>query len=257
MKIVARPSSLSATVIGGGEPRVDVTLTLYRRRIRLLMLAAIATLLLLSLAGQIAKHRFGLPNVGGLVSLFHVDDENNLPSWYQSVAYLCAAILLALIALPRLRRGAAFARHWGALGAIFVFLSLDEMGSLHERSTAPLQRLVDLPAGVWMSGWVILGLLGVAALGLAYLRFFFVHLGGRERVQVALAATLLVGGALGMETANAALDLGDVEERKQTLPYVALVHIEEALEMLGLAVFIDFLLGRLGRGPRIAIAAAP
>lgn len=257
MNFVGRPSPLSTIVAGRGEKRADVTLTLHRRRIRLLMLAGIATLLLLSLAGQVAKYWFGLPNVGGLVSLFHVDDENNLPSWYQSVAYLCAAILLALVALPRLRRGAAFARHWAALGGIFVFLSLDEMGSLHERSTAPLQSLVDLPAGVWMSGWVILGLLGVCALGLSYLRFFFVHLGGRERVQVALAATLLVGGAVGMEMVNAALNLGDVTERKQTLLYVALVHVEEALEMLGLLVFIDFLLGRLARGPRIAIAAAP
>jgi hypothetical protein len=256
MTIIGRHTSLSTRLVAQREPGADVALTLRRRHIRLLMLAAIATLLLLSLAGQIAKHLFGLPNVGGLVSLFHVDDENNLPSWYQSVAYLCAAVLLALIALPRLRRGAAFARHWGALAAIFLFLSLDEMGSLHERSTEPLQRLIDLPAGVWMSGWVILGLLGVAALGLVYLRFFFIHLGRPERVQVALAATLLVGGALGMETANAALDLGDVEERKQTLLYVVMVHVEEALEMLGLAVFIDFLLGKLARGPRIAIAAA-
>lgn len=227
-------------------------LALRRAGIRTLLLVVIAALLLLSLAGQIAKHRYGLPTMGGLVTFFYVDEENNLPSWYQSVTYLFAAVLLALIALPRRRQGAAFARHWAALAGIFVFLSLDEMGSLHERTTEPLQRLIEVPGPVWNSTWVVLGLLAVAAVGLAYLRFFL-HLSGRERTQVALAAGLLVGGAIGMEMANAAVNLGDLEVRKQTFRYAVMVHVEEALEMLGLAVFIDFLLGRLARDAPVRV----
>lgn len=218
------------------------------------MLLAIAILLLLSLAGQIAKYRFGLPTGFGLIRLFYVDEENNLPTWYQSIAYLFAAVLLALIAVPLWRQRATFARHWAALAAIFLCLSLDEMGSLHESTMEPMQRLIGVPVGAWAPTWVILGLLAVAVLGLAYLRFFFVHLAVRERVQVGLAATLLVGGAIGVEMANAAIDLGPQMTRKQTLTYVIMSHVEEALEMLGLAVFIDFLLGRLRRGPAIRVA---
>jgi hypothetical protein len=225
---------------------------LHRHRIFAVMLLVIVALLLLSLAGQIAKYKFGYPTGLGLISFFYVDDENNLPSWYQSIAYLFAALLLALIAIPLWREDEPFARHWFALSAIFIFLSLDEMGSLHERTIEPLQRLIGIPTGAWAPTWVVLGLALFALLALIYLRFFF-HLRWRDRAQVALAALLLVGGAVGVEMANSSLDLGPEIERKQTFQYAVMVHIEEGFEMLGLLVFIDFLLARLARTPTLRL----
>lgn len=260
MSIVQQSSSSSSSAsvsasIGLSEAHARVTLRLHRRQLRLLMSLSISALLLLSLAGQIAKYSFDMPTGFGLIRLFYVDEENNLPSWYQSVAYLFAAALLALIALPHWRQQAPFARHWAGLAAIFLFLSLDETGSLHESTIEPLQRLIGVPSGAWAPTWVVLGVIAVAALGLAYLRFML-HLSWRERVQVVLAAALLVGGAIGMEMANSAVDLGPEIARKQTFAYALMVHAEEGLEMLGLAVFIDFLLARLARERAISVAVA-
>jgi hypothetical protein len=225
---------------------------LHRHRIFITLLLCIVLLLLLSFAGQIAKYKFGYPTGLGLISFFYVDDENNLPSWYQSIAYLFAALLLALIALPLWRDDEPWARHWFALSAIFVFLSLDEIGSLHERTIEPLQRLIGVPTGAWAPTWVVLGLALFTVLALVYLRFFF-HLRWRERAQVALAALLLVGGAVGVEMANSSLALGPEIERKQTFQYAVMAHIEEGFEMLGLLVFIDFLLARLSRTPMLRL----
>lgn len=231
-------------------------LLLDRIAIRDGMLFAVAGLLLLSLAGQIAKYQLGFPTGLGLIDFFYVDNENNLPSWYQSVAYLFAAFLMALIAVPLWRKGRPFARHWLILAAIFAFLSLDEVGSLHERTIEPLQRLIGIPTGAWAPTWVVLGIAVVALLSIAYLRFFFGHLNWRERGYVVLSVSLLVGGAIGMEMANSAVDLGPEIQRKQTLHYALMAHVEEGLEMLGLVVFINFLLLRLSRGPVIRLGVS-
>jgi hypothetical protein len=246
-----RPSSQTVPDFSAGPAAV----VLHRHQVFTLLLASIILLLLLSLAGQIAKYKLGFPTGLGLIGFFYVDDENNLPSWYQSIAYLFAALLLALIALPLWHRGATYARHWALLAAIFAFLSLDEVGSLHERTIEPLQRLIGIPSGAWAPTWVVLGLAFVALLALLYLRFFF-HLSWRERGQVLLAAALLVGGAIGVEMANSAVDLGPEIQRKQTLQYALMAHIEEGFEMLGLLVFIDFLLARLSRAPMMRVGIA-
>ncbi|MDF3074795.1 MAG: hypothetical protein K0S54_2462 [Alphaproteobacteria bacterium] len=230
----------------------STSFVLHRHKIFATMLLCIVSLLLLSLAGQIAKYKFGYPTGLGLISLFYVDDENNLPSWFQSIAYLFAALLLALIATPLWRGDEPWARHWSALSAIFLFLSLDEMGSLHERTIEPLQRLIGTPTGMWAPTWVVLGIALVAVLGLAYLRFFL-HLRWRERAHVMLALLLLVGGAVGVEMANSSLELGPEIQRKQTFQYAVMAHVEEGFEMLGLLVFIDFLLARLVRAPMLRV----
>jgi hypothetical protein len=238
-----------AHATSAGDPTLFV---LHRHKIFVVLLLCIVALLLLSLAGQIAKYKLGYPTGFGLIAFFYVDDENNLPSWYQSIAYLFAALLLVLIALPLWREEQRWGRHWFALAGIFAFLSLDEVGSLHERTIEPLQRVIGTPTGMWAPTWVVLGMALVAVLGLVYLRFFF-HLSWRERAQVVLAALLLVGGAVGVEMANSSLALGPEIERKQTFQYAVMAHIEEGLEMLGLLVFIDFLIARLARMPTLRL----
>src|SRR5690606_32397749 len=131
----------------------------------------------LSLAGQVCKYFLGHDYVFGLVKFFYVDQEQNLPSWYSSVQLLFAAVLLAGVARQARGAGDRFARHWAALSLIFVFLSLDEMTSFHERTMEPLQRLTGgMPDGIWAPTWLIGGIAFAAIVGLAYLRFFFVYL---------------------------------------------------------------------------------
>lgn len=229
-------------------------IVLQRRRTVGLLIGVVAGLTLLSLAGQIARFHLGMPTVFGLVRLFYVDLENNLPTWYQTMALAFAALLLGWIALSTRQARAPFAGHWLALSLLFVFLSLDEGASIHESTIQPLQRITGRPAGVWQPTWVIVGIAIVVAVAAAFMRFFF-YLPRSERWQVASAAALFVLGAVGMEMATAALFTTSDPTYKISFSYAVLAHIEELLEMLGVVVFIDFLLRRLSRTASISVAA--
>ena len=222
-----------------------------RRKAVNVLIGVIASLILLSLAGQIAKFYFGRPHVFGLVRLFYVDVENNLPTWYQSLALGFAAVLLGAIGMAARRALSPLAGYWLALSLLFVFLSLDEAASIHEASMEPLRRLTGRLEGAWQPGWVILGIAAAAIVSAAFLRFFL-HLSRFERSQVFLAAMLFIVGALGMEMVTASLFTTSDPSYKENFTYAVLAHIEELLEMLGVVVFIDFLLRRLSRSAVVA-----
>ncbi|MBE0529220.1 MAG: hypothetical protein IH626_00205 [Rhodospirillales bacterium] len=226
-----------------------------RRKIVGVLFGAVVGLTLLSLAGQFARFYLDLPTVFGLVRLFYVDLENNLPTWYQTMALAFAAVLLAWLALAARRMRAPFSGHWLALCLLFVFLSLDEAASIHEATIEPLQRITGRPGGVWQPTWVFVGIVLVAAVAVAFLRFFL-HLPRSERRQVAWAAALFVLGAIGTEMATAAFFTTSDPTYKASVTYAVLAHIEELLEMLGVVVFIDFLLRRLSRTVSLSLVVS-
>lgn len=235
------------------SPASDV-IALSHQPIVFTLAVCIIILLLFSLAGQIARFQFGRPFVFGLIDLFYVDLENNLPTWYQSVNFLFAAALLGAIGHTARREGRPFARHWGILALGFAYLSLDEMASLHERLINPLQRIIQ-PGGAWAPTWVIAGLIGAAVAGLFFLPFIQ-HLARRQKLQVAVAGALFIGGSIGVEMWTASMfDTAD-PNFKNSFRYALMAHLEELLEMVGLLVFIDLLLKQLKRAPPISIAIA-
>lgn len=229
------------------------------RRIIVLSLASIIIFLTMaSLGGQIAKHFFNHPTLGGLVDTFYVDKENNVPTWFSSIQILFAAALTALVAVHAYSRGDAFRRHWAVLAVILVFLSLDEVASLHERTMGPLQRLLGhVPHGAFAPTWLILGIAFVAVVGFSFLRFFLA-LRRAEQVHLSAAAVIFLSGAIGGEMAAGILFLPEGLDSflnfEETFGYVILTQTEELLEMTGILVFVDFLLRRLAREPPLSIS---
>ena len=216
----------------------------------------IAVLVAASLTGQVIKYHFGHPTAFGLVTFFYLDHENSLPTWYQSMVLLFASALLAGNALTVRRDGAPFFARWAVLSALFLFFSLDEAARVHERTIEPLQRLTGIPQGMWAPTWVFLGLAFVLIFAAFYLEFVL-HLRPAQRIRLLVGGFLFVLGAVGVEMATAKMGLGLNRELKESFDYAMMVHVEEALEMIGAAIFIDFLLRRLdGQGAfRIAVAA--
>jgi hypothetical protein len=229
-------------------------ISLPRRMIVGVLAASIVSLVLLSLAGQIARYYFDRPFAFGLIDFFYVDIENNLPTWYQSVNFLFAACLLGMIYHSARREGRPFARHWGILALGFAYLSLDEMASLHERLINPLQRIIQ-PGGAWAPTWVIAGLIGVVIVGLFFLPFLL-HLARRQKLQVAMAGALFVGGSIGVEMWTASMFDTTDPNFNNSFRYALMAHLEELLEMVGLLVFIDLLLKQLEGAPAVSIAVA-
>lgn len=212
-------------------------ITISPARVAQVLGAVVVLLLLLNVGGQVWTFFFERKYDIGLIEEFNIDRESNIPTYFSSVLLLTAAALLAVIALSKSKANELFARHWGALSAIFLLMSLDEAANLHERLISPLQRLLGA-SGWFRFAWVIPGMIFVAVLALSYLKFLL-HLPKLTKAFFLLAGSLYVGGALGMEMiAGQYADLHGVEN----FTYSMITTVEEALEMSGVVVFIYALL---------------
>lgn len=203
-------------------------------------LGATALLLVLaSITGQLTKYVQGHDFVHGLIRLFYVDNENNIPSFFSVSLLLLAALLLGLITALKKVTHAPYGFQWTLLSFTFLCMALDEAASIHELLTVPMRGLLGRQAGgIFFFAWVIPGIAFAAVFGLSYLKFLL-HLPANTRGSFALAATLYLGGAIGMELLG-----GRYAELHGTenLTYSMAATVEESLEMAGVIVFIYTLL---------------
>jgi hypothetical protein len=200
---------------------------------------AAALLVLASVAGQVSKYVFGHDQVYGLVPLFYVDDEQNIPALFSVLLLSGAAFLLTMLTVLKRQQRDRDTLRWAILAAGFLVMAVDEACSLHEKLIPPMKRLLGKSSlGIFYFAWVIPGFVVVAMVGLVYLGFLF-RLPRKARVTFVLAATLFLGGVLGLELIG-----GRYAELhgSQNLTYSMLSTIEESLEMAGVIVFIYALL---------------
>jgi hypothetical protein len=199
--------------------------------------ACIVALVVLCLAGQFSHFVLHHDRLMGLVRDFDLDEERNVPTWFQSFTLGLAAVLLEIVA--RVRRSVADGRWvcWRVLAAGFAFLSLDELASIHERFELPAQALRNVP-GFRAFSWVVPGALLVAAL-FAFFLPWLRTLPTRTRNGLMLAGMVFVAGAVGMEAVGGIVAMtGGMD----TWTYVFTYTIEESMEMTGTLLLIVTLL---------------
>ena len=168
---------------------------------------------------------------------FNVDHERNIPTLYSFLALLFSALLLGVIADAKKLDSDPYKHHWKILSFIFLWLSLDEIGQLHEKLKNPMRSLLNATGFLYFTWVVPIGFLVVIFL-FCY-RKFLLHLPVATKKMFVAAAALYIGGALGMELPGAYLASTTGTEN---LSYVIVVTIEESLEMLGIVVFIHALM---------------
>lgn len=233
--------------------------TLSDKRIVRIMGATVAFLTVASVLGQISRFYFGHDHVHGLVELFDLDGEANIPTWYQSVTLLFAALLLLIIGRIEERHGHKGVLYWKGLSFIFLLMSIDEAASMHERIGALVHDKTHA-GGLLYFSWVILGAPFVVMVGIAYWRFLW-RLPRPTALRFLVAGIVYVGGALGVE----ALGGRWAETHGQNNPtFAAFATIEELMEMLGILQFVSSLLGylrliggyiQIGERPAVATAS--
>jgi cellulose synthase/poly-beta-1,6-N-acetylglucosamine synthase-like glycosyltransferase len=204
------------------------------------ILGAVAFLLvLLSIVGQFSKFMLGHAFLTGLASLFYVDVEHNFPTYFSVLLILFAALLLAVIAILNNKQRIPHVSKWAILSFGFLFMAYDEAFQVHERLNLPVGALLgDGNLGVFYFPWVIPGITLVFILGLFFLRFLL-HLPAATRFRFLMAATLYIGGAIGVELVGSHhAELHGYEN----WTYSMIATLEESLEMAGLIVFIRALL---------------
>ncbi|TLY18729.1 MAG: hypothetical protein E6K66_11855 [Nitrospirae bacterium] len=219
------------------------------RKLALTLALVVLCLLLGHVITQSVKIYYGYNTLGGIIPEFDLNSENNIPTWYSSSALLLASALLAMIALVKLQWQETYARHWVVLAVIFLFLSMDEAASIHEKGSE--LALLIMPSLVdfgYLSrylyfAWVVFGVPFVLLFSLAYLRFL-IHLPAKTRSLFVLAGIIYVGGALGVEMLGAR-DFYLYGEGRP-LVHSMLILWEEGFEMFGIVIFIYALTSYLG-----------
>jgi len=171
-----------------------------------------------------------------------VDFEGNLPSWFSALLLLaCGAVAGTVTAVARSRCGAEW-HDWALVAGGLVALSADEAAALHELLVVPVRELVG--GSPWLRFPLILPGTGVVLVAAAALGRFVRHLPSATRRTIVTGSAVFLLGALVIETVGGWFDpdlYGD------NVTYVLLVTVEEACEMIGVAIVLVGLLRHIER----------
>ena len=183
------------------------------------------------------KYLLGETKFFNFISHFNLNDELNAPAFFSSFILLYSAVLLGRISF--LKRRDRYFYGWAGLSLTFFYLSLDEAFSFHEgmKFTRKI-LLLDKNNALYNDAWVFIGIAFITVFLLIYLRFLK-SLNKRVQFLFLLSAGIYILGALGLEI------IGGYWEFFQGKDFIhaCLVSIEEFLEMFGIILFINTLLG--------------
>lgn len=222
----------------------DLQIRVARRNLTGALAAIALVLVMLSVAGQLYFHLTPRESPWGIVGLFNVDFEMNVPTFYAVLVLLLGAALLAIIALLKRNTRAPYSFHWALMSLGFFVIAADEFMALHEKLSEPLRRLLAWEQmGHLHYAWVIPGIALAIALAVAYTPFL-ARLDRATRGRLVIAAVLYLGGALGVELIG-----GRYAEAHGTwnLTYSLITTVEEGLELAGSIMLVDTLLRYIGQ----------
>lgn len=202
-----------------------------------------ATLVTVHLGFMVLRYGFGHDTVFGIAKFFDLWPETTIPAWYSSVTLSLCGVGLLVIAWATRRSGQSGTLYWLGLALLFLFVSLDEAIALHERLMKPVREMFGL-SGALLFAWVVPYGMAILALAAIYFRFLS-NLPKPTRRQFLLAAAVFLGGAMGVEMIGGVVyEAGNFE---RAVPIEICNGVEEALEMLGVAIFLYALTDHLGR----------
>ena len=147
-----------------------LSLQLSRSKIITTLIYVAIALLILNCLSLYLHYVLGYPSIKGFVPKFDFDEENNVPTYFSSFLLLISAILLFWASISAKQASSKYAKHWGALSIVFLFMSLDETASFHELLIDPLREIFNL-SGYFYWSWVVFGLIIVIIFAISYIRF--------------------------------------------------------------------------------------
>lgn len=209
---------------------------LYPRKIFRVHIVLILLFLIANVLGIVTKLYLDHDYVFGLIPLFDFNTEKNIPTLFSSIMIIICSALLYLIAMNNKKANSSFIP-WLGLSLIFLFLSIDEINSIHERFPSPSRESFETLGFLYYT-WVIPYGVALIVFILAYTKFL---LGLPKNIMLLflLSGFTFVTGAVGFEMlgGNQADSVGT-----NNLLYSVFYTCEEFLEMFGIAIFLYTLL---------------
>ncbi|MBD0778825.1 hypothetical protein HPE56_13560 [Maribacter sp. ANRC-HE7] len=175
---------------------------------------------------------FGFNYIKFLVDLFDFNLEKNVPTFFSALLLILCSFFLFLIGKSERVIHRKYVP-WYGLSAVFLFLSIDEMTSIHELLISTTKAQLNV-SGLFFFAWVIPYGIALLVLMVVYYKFI-VGLPKRTVRLFVFSGIVFITGALIIEMPE-----GWVAENYgfySPLFYI-LYTCEEFLEMLGLIIFI-------------------
>jgi hypothetical protein len=195
------------------------------------LLSVICLLVIANSLGIISKYFLDHEHVFGLIRLFDLNKEANIPTLFASCLHLFASILLLIIVLMH-KKNNTVSLYWAGLVIVFMFLGLDEISGIHEMLITPVRSSMNATGYLYFA-WVIPYGIFTLILFLLYIRFL-IDLPRKILCLFILSGFMFISGAIGFEL----LGGKHYELSGYDLEYALYVTCEETLEMLGVATFI-------------------
>jgi hypothetical protein len=179
---------------------------------------------------QIWVHQFGVGDPRGLITLIDLNFERSIPTWWSTLLLAAASALLALNGAAEANR--RWKPYWYALAAVFLYLSLDEAATIHEKLTDVLSSYRDVLNYPWIIPY------GIAAAAIAALYVPFVlALPSAVRWRVIFAGCLYLTAVIVLESIG-----GYCVVNTHKLCTSIVIVAEESGEIIAIVVFIVALL---------------
>lgn len=207
------------------------------------ILAGVSIFLLVAhIAAMFSTYAFEKDHVLGLVPLFDFDMEKNVPTLF-SVCLLLLNSALFAIAWNAGREDRRNNLTWLFLSAVFLFLAIDELSSVHEHLSVAINLKFNATGFLYFV-WVVP--YGIAVLLVAIMVAPVIwRLSKQIRFWFLLSAIVYVGGALGLEMVGG--KYFEISKTTFDVPYVIITTFEESLEIAGLIILVYALLTLLQR----------
>ena len=168
------------------------------------------------------------------------NEEKNAPSIFSSLLHFFASFLLALIGKSRLKIETS-KKFWFILSFIFFFLGMDELLRIHEKLGG---NSLEGFSGLFLYSWIIYYSIALVILGFILIKPLSTlpkkTLGG-----FLISGIIFLSGAVGVENFTGGyIHLHELNENLIIhSPLVfTLYTLEELLEMMGVSLFIYYLL---------------
>jgi hypothetical protein len=172
--------------------------------------------------------------------LISLDLEANIPTWFSSVQLLCIGVIPLSLALSRDFKAPPSKNGLILFGLGFVYLSLDEAASLHEKMTYtfhnnPLVPYFDGVHGIWITVYMVVMIVMLILLWkdlIAIAKRF-----PKESWLFTCGMILYLAGSAGAETVTFFYI-----DKSNPVIYFLEVLCEESLEMVGASVLLTSVL---------------
>lgn len=227
------------------EQKRSIEFVLRTRRVVGGLVLLLLLLLAIHVGGLMLTFVFNINHLKGLIPLFSLCHETNVPTFFASFLLLFSSwLFFGLWCLGgtgrRLPNTSAAERrgNWLFLSGIFLFLAIDEFAMIHEMLINPVRAYLEV-GGLFYFAWLIPYGLMVLVIGTLLLPHLWMQT-PRFRRLFFLSAGVYLSGAIGLEMLGGRYY--EAQKGRIDLTYRLYQTVEETLEFCGVLLLLYALL---------------